>query len=64
MTYDIHMSLWCRVILRDYKVAGKYRAREAGGIIRKLADIDYATKTGRTKAQIAIEQCVLKLEDV
>ncbi|HUT29242.1 MAG TPA: DNA polymerase III subunit delta [Sedimentisphaerales bacterium] len=32
-----------------------------GDIMQKLADIDYAVKTGRTKAHVAIEQLVLGL---
>lgn len=35
--------------------------KRIGDIMQRLADIDYAVKTGRTKAQIAIEQLVLKL---
>jgi len=35
--------------------------KKIGDILQQLADIDYAIKTGRTKAQVAIEQLVLKL---
>jgi DNA polymerase III delta subunit len=35
--------------------------KRIGDIMQQLADIDYAVKTGRTKAQIAIEQLVLNL---
>jgi DNA polymerase-3 subunit delta len=35
--------------------------KRIGDIMQQLADIDYAVKTGRTKAQVAIEQLVLKL---
>ncbi|MHC4483038.1 MAG: DNA polymerase III subunit delta [Planctomycetota bacterium] len=35
--------------------------KRIGDILQQLADIDYAIKTGRTKAQVAIEQLVLKL---
>jgi DNA polymerase III delta subunit len=35
--------------------------KRIGDILQRLADIDYAIKTGRTKAQVAIEQLVLKL---
>jgi DNA polymerase-3 subunit delta len=35
--------------------------KKIGDIMQQLADIDYAVKTGRTKAQVAIEQLVLKL---
>jgi DNA polymerase-3 subunit delta len=39
----------------------KMSLKRIGGILQQLADIDYAIKTGRTKAQVAIEQLVLKL---
>jgi DNA polymerase-3 subunit delta len=35
--------------------------RQVGDILRQLAEIDYAIKTGRTKAQVAIERLVLEL---
>ena len=35
--------------------------KQLGENLQQLADIDYAIKTGRTKAQVAIEQLVLKL---
>ncbi|MHC4619523.1 MAG: DNA polymerase III subunit delta [Planctomycetota bacterium] len=35
--------------------------RRIGDVLGQLAEIDYAIKTGRTKAQVAIEQLVLKL---
>jgi len=35
--------------------------KSIGDIMQQLADIDYAVKTGRTKAQVAIEQLVLGL---
>ena len=35
--------------------------KRIGDIMQQLADIDYAVKTGRTKAQIAIEQLVFNL---
>ncbi|HUW19976.1 MAG TPA: DNA polymerase III subunit delta [Sedimentisphaerales bacterium] len=35
--------------------------KKIGDVLQQLADIDYAIKTGRTKAQVAIEQLVLKL---
>jgi DNA polymerase-3 subunit delta len=39
----------------------KIPLRRIGQIIQKLADIDYAIKTGKTKAHVAIEQLVLEL---
>jgi len=39
----------------------KMPLKKIGDILRQLADIDYAIKTGRTKAQVAIEQLALKL---
>jgi DNA polymerase-3 subunit delta len=39
----------------------KMPLKQIGDILQQLADIDYAIKTGRTKAQVAIEQLVLKL---
>ncbi|MHC4574039.1 MAG: DNA polymerase III subunit delta [Planctomycetota bacterium] len=35
--------------------------KRIGDVLVQLAEIDYAIKTGRTKAQVAIEQLVLKL---
>ena len=35
--------------------------RKIGDTLKRLAEIDYAIKTGRTKARIAIEQLVLEL---
>ena len=35
--------------------------KRIGDIMQQLADIDYAVKTGRTKAHVAIEQLVLSL---
>jgi len=39
----------------------KMTLKQVGDGIQQLAGIDYAIKTGRTKAQVAIEQLVLKL---
>lgn len=39
----------------------KMPLKKIGDILQQLADIDYAIKTGRTKAKVAIEQLVLKL---
>jgi DNA polymerase III delta subunit len=39
----------------------KVTLEQIGSILRKLAAIDYAIKTGRTKAEVATEQLVLKL---
>jgi DNA polymerase III delta subunit len=35
--------------------------KKIGDVLQQLADIDYAIKTGRTKATVAIEQLVLRL---
>lgn len=35
--------------------------KKIGDVLQQLAEIDYAIKTGRTKAQVAIEQLVLRL---
>jgi len=39
----------------------KLSLKQLGENLQQLADIDYAIKTGRTKAEVAIEQTVLKL---
>jgi DNA polymerase-3 subunit delta len=39
----------------------KVTLEQIGSILQKLAAIDYAIKTGRTKAEVATEQLVLKL---
>ena len=39
----------------------KLSLKQLGENLQHLADIDYAIKTGRTKAKVAIEQLVLKL---
>jgi DNA polymerase-3 subunit delta len=39
----------------------KLPLKQLGENLQQLADIDYAIKTGRTKAKIAIEQLVMKL---
>ena len=39
----------------------KVTLKQIGENLRRLADIDYAIKTGRTKPQIAMEQLVLEL---
>jgi DNA polymerase-3 subunit delta len=39
----------------------KVSLKQIGGYLQKLAEIDHAIKTGRTKAQVAIEQLVLGL---
>jgi len=39
----------------------KLPLKQLGENLQRLADIDYAIKTGRTKAKVAIEQLVLKL---
>ena len=39
----------------------KLSLRQLGESLQQLADTDYAIKTGRTKARVAIEQLVLKL---
>jgi len=39
----------------------KLPLKQLGENLQRLADIDYAIKTGRTKPQVAIEQLVLKL---
>ena len=39
----------------------KLSLKQLGDNLQQLANIDYAIKTGRTKAQVAIEQTVLKL---
>jgi len=39
----------------------KLSLKQFGEHLQQLADIDYAVKTGRTKAKVAIEQVVLKL---
>lgn len=39
----------------------KLSLKQIGGYLQKLAEIDHAIKTGRTKAQVAIEQLVLGL---
>ena len=39
----------------------KITLRQIGENLRRLADIDYAIKTGKTKPQIAMEQLVLEL---
>jgi len=35
--------------------------KQIGGYLQQLAETDYAIKTGRTKAKVAMEQLVLKL---
>ena len=39
----------------------KMSLKQIGDILQRLAGIDYAIKTGRTKPQVAVEQLVLKL---
>ena len=39
----------------------KMSLRQIGGILEQLAQIDYAIKTGRTRAGVAIEQLVLDI---
>jgi DNA polymerase-3 subunit delta len=39
----------------------KVSLKQIGGYLQKLAEIDHAIKTGRTKAQVAMEQLVLGL---
>jgi len=39
----------------------KLSLKQLGDNLQQLADMDYAIKTGRTKARVAIEQLVLKL---
>ena len=39
----------------------KITLKQIGANLQRLAEIDYAIKTGRTKAKIAVEQLVLKL---
>ena len=39
----------------------KMSLAQLGAILRRLADMDYAIKTGRTKAEVATEQLVLAL---
>ena len=39
----------------------KLSLKQVGESLQQLADMDYAIKTGRTKARVAIEQLVLKL---
>lgn len=40
------------------------RLKKIGNIINQLANIDYAVKTGRTSAPVAMEQLVLKLASI
>lgn len=44
-----------------FKQLQKVSLKQLGDIIQRLAAIDYAIKTGRTKAQVAIEQLVFGL---
>jgi DNA polymerase-3 subunit delta len=39
----------------------KISLKKIGAILQRLADIDYEIKTGKTKAQVAIEKLILKL---
>jgi len=44
-----------------FAMLGKMTLQQIGSALQKLAATDYAIKTGRTKANVAIEQLVLKL---
>ena len=44
-----------------FTMLGKMRLEQIGAALEKLAAIDYAIKTGQTKADVAIEQLVLGL---
>jgi DNA polymerase III delta subunit len=35
--------------------------KQVGANLQQLAAVDYAIKTGRTKAEVAVEQLVLRL---
>jgi DNA polymerase III delta subunit len=39
----------------------KMSLKQVGANLQQLAAVDYAIKTGRTKAEVAVEQLVLRL---
>ena len=55
------LRLWRNKEDGFFRQVGQMKLRQIGSVLQQLAEMDAAIKTGQTKAEVAVEQLVIKL---